>query len=304
MAGLMSSPEPVRVTVIVNPVSGVRHGRVEATARVALAERVISTRGIAPDVRVTEGPGHARLLAREAASGGASIVFAWGGDGTVNEVASGLAFTGAALGIIPSGSGNGLARALGIPACPETALVHGLERAERTVDMGELGGSLFVNVAGLGLDDRVAARFATGSRRRGLLPYVRYTAAELLGARPLECEMDIDGAPPAHWRALVVALANSRQYGGGAVIAPDARLDDGLLNLVVVSPVPLTALIAGVPRLFRGTMEQVPYVTARAIRHLRIVADRPLLFHVDGEPVLGSTELEARVHPGALRVRA
>lgn len=297
-------PGRARTAVIVNPISGAR-GRPDAGRRRAeLARAVLAAEGVDAEVHVTERTGHAFELARDAAGRGASLVFAWGGDGTVNEVGRALAFGRAPLAIVPAGSGNGLARELGVPRHPAAALRAGLRAPDRAIDAGELGGRLFFNTAGIGFDARIAARFnARAQGRRGLLPYLTLAVRELFAYRASEYALSVDGES-LRCRALLVAFANARQYGGHAVIAPRARVDDGLLDLVVVEPrAPLRTLWEA-RRLFTGSLGGAPGVLMRPFTRLEIAAAEPLAFHVDGEPAGGGTTLTARVHPGALRVRA
>jgi YegS/Rv2252/BmrU family lipid kinase len=289
------------IAVIVNPISG---GARPATAghRVALATAVVAAHGDAADVVVTERPGHARELAVAAAASGARLVIAWGGDGTVNEVASALAFGPTPMGIVAAGSGNGLARELGVDRRPDRAIADALHAVPRAIDAGELGGRFFVNLAGVGFDARVAERVgACGSGRRGFLTYAVSAARELLVCRPFACRIASGGRETPH-RVLFVSLANSPQFGNGARIAPRARVDDGLLDLVVFEEVSRLATIRAMPRLFLGGLERVRGLSTRQVAHVVIESDRPMVFHVDGEPVSGGARLEGRVHPRALRV--
>src|SRR5262245_57694752 len=154
--------------VIINPVSGTGARAGEARRRADLALARLSAHGLSPDVQITEAPGHARALAQAARDAGAAVVIAWGGDGTVNEVASALVGSSTALGVVPGGSGNGLARELNLPLAASAALEVALGGSERVIDAGEIDGRVFVNVAGIGLDARIAHRFAAwGNRRRG-----------------------------------------------------------------------------------------------------------------------------------------
>jgi YegS/Rv2252/BmrU family lipid kinase len=291
------------VAVIINPISGA-HGRPEAgRARAALAEAVLAAEGSAGPVAVTACPGHAAELAREAVGRGAGLVVAWGGDGTVNEVASVLAFGPASLGIVPAGSGNGLARDLGLPRRPAQALRVALRGRERRIDVGELGGRRFVNTAGIGLDVEVAARFNARARgRRGLLPYLLLTTRALWRYQPVAYTIEADGER-LETRALLIACGNARQYGGGAMITPAARVDDGLLDLVVVEARSPWASLWHARRLFTGTLGRAPGVRMRRYTTLTVSAAEPLRFHVDGEPVAGGPRLAGCVHPGALRIR-
>jgi diacylglycerol kinase (ATP) len=293
----------VNVAVIINPISGTGSRPDAARQRAELAASVFERRGIVAELFVTERGGHARELAGSAVARGAALVVAWGGDGTVNEVASALAFGPAALAIVPTGSGNGLARELRIPMDPARAIDTALDGPEQIIDAGECDGHLFFNVAGLGLDARVAHRFAeTGATRRGLSRYLQVSARELFAFRPEEHTIVADDVI-IRSRALLIAIANGRQYGNGAIIAPNARLDDGCLDVVVVTHRPPLAVLFHAPRLFGGQIGQVPGVTMSAARRVEITGAGPTLYHVDGEPFVGGASIVARVHPKALRIR-
>ncbi len=286
------------VAIIVNPFSG---GATPAQGRrrAELASDVLTKFGEESDVFVTERRGHARELAAAAVRRGARLVIAWGGDGTVNEVGSALVFGLTALGIVPSGSGNGLARELGVDRKPDRAIAEALRAAPRSIDAGELGGRMFFNIAGLGFDAHVAACFDRDSAgRRGLSTYARLTAREMWGYQT--CSYRIDDTVVS--RALLVTIANSSQFGNGARIAPLARVDDGRLDLVVFEETSRLRAIATIPRLFVGGFDRVKGVSVRQIERLTIESDRPMVFHVDGEPAEGGVTLDARVHPAALRV--
>ena len=296
----MSTP---RIAIIINPISG-SGGRPDvARQRAERAAAMLDARQVEGRVVVTERAGHARELTQAMVAQGVDTVAAWGGDGTVNEVASALAFTSTALAIVPSGSGNGLARELGVPLNGERALQVALDGDDRTIDAGELDGHLFFNVAGLGLDARVAHRFsAGGTGRRGFSRYLEITCQELFSYRPTE-HLIVADAVSIRSRALLIAIANSRQYGNGALIAPEARIDDGLLDIVVIDHrSPFMALLQ-VPRVFLGQVGSVKGVTMRAAKAIEITSDGPTFFHVDGEPKVGSATVAARVHPAALRVK-
>ena len=286
-------------TIIINPISGgVR--RDIALARAQLARTVVDRRGELLHVFVTEAVGHARELAAAAVKQGARLVIAWGGDGTINEVASALAFTDVALGIIPAGSGNGLARELGVNPRPGAAIADALQAEPRRMDLGEIEGRLFVNIAGIGVDAFVASRFSL-ARRRGFLGYVGLTASALVTYIPTDYRITTGGIR-VDARAILVTIANSAQFGNGARIAPGARVDDGLLDLVVLEERWRLVTLSQLPRLFTGTVARMRGCTIQRIREVTVEADQPMTFHVDGEPVVGGTRLTARVHPGALRV--
>ena len=292
-----------RVAVIVNPISGTG-GRPElAKRRIADAQAALASRRLDGRVFVTEQAGHGSALVREALAGGASLVVAWGGDGTINEVASELAFSNVSFAVIPSGSGNGLARELKIPLDAGKAFAVALDGSERVIDAGEIEGRLFFNVAGVGLDAQVAHEFAvTGLQRRGFGRYIEIASRQLFSFRAGEYEIVADGVT---WRtkALVVALANGRQYGNGAIIAPDARIDDGRLEVIVVGERSALKAMTQMPMLFKGRIGQVPGITMTPAQEVTISSAGTMIYHADGEPCVGGTSIRARIRPQALRVR-
>ena len=295
------APRP-GVAVIINPISGTGGHPAVARERVAIASSSLARHGIDAGIFVTDHAGHARPLVRDALATGASLVIAWGGDGTINEVASELAFRAVALGIIPSGSGNGLSRELGIPFNPAAAFDAALAGTERVIDAGELDGRLFFNVAGCGFDARVAHEFAAGGRRRGFRRYLKIATRELFTFDPHEHTVVADGHS-VHTRALLVAFANGRQYGNGALIAPQARLDDGLLDVVVVAHRSLLKAIVQVPFVFAGRINSLSGVSVRRACDVAVTSTGPVMYHVDGEPFIGGESVHGRVRPRALRVR-
>jgi diacylglycerol kinase (ATP) len=289
----------VSTVIIINPISGGASPRV-ARARAQLALAVVDMHGDPVEVLLTEAVGHARELAKSAVRRGARLVLAWGGDGTINEVASALAFDDVPLGIVPAGSGNGLARELGVHPRAERAIADALQAVPRPMDLGEIDGRLFANMAGIGFDAHIASRFALATRR-GFVGYAGITARALGTYVPQRYRIVIDEVETEH-RAILVTIANSAQFGNNARIAPGAKVDDGELDLVVMEERSRIGTICQLPRLFNGTVGRVKGCTIRRIRAVRIESDRPMTYHVDGEPVQGGTSLRARVHPGALRV--
>ena len=287
---------------VVNPAAGAAaRGGKRVRGLAEMARQCCAAAGVACEVTFTEGPGHGRELAAALADRGFSPVVACGGDGTVNEVASALLRRDAVLGIVPAGSGNGLARELGISRRPGPAIRTAVDGDDRTIDVGEMAGRPFVNLAGVGLAVSVADLF-NRLAGRGLAGYVRAAARELVRYRSRRYTLVTEGGTIER-TALFVEVANGRQYGNGAIIAPRARLDDGLLELVSVDPIGPARVLWGLRRLFDGTIDRQPYVRCSPVGGVTISADGPLQFHVDGEVAQGGRSLSAAIHPKALRVR-
>ena len=292
-----------RVVVIANPISGTGGRPAVAQQRIARAAAALKSHGLDGRVAVTERSGHASLLAREAVADGASLVIAWGGDGTINEVASELAFRDVSFAVIPSGSGNGLARELKIPCEVDRAFAVAFGGTERVIDAGEIEGRLFFNVAGVGLDAEVAHEFAaTGLVRRGFSRYIQIATRRLLSFKAGEYRITADGIS-TETRALVIAIANGRQYGNGAVIAPGSQIDDGRLDVVVVGDRSVLKALAQIPLLFAGRIASVPGITITPVREVTIESATRMIYHADGEPCEGGTSIGVSIRPAALRVR-
>ena len=225
---------------------------------------------------------------------GAEAVFAVGGDGTVHEVAKRLIGTPIALGIIPTGSGNGLARHLGISMNLREAL--GANHRVTTIDTATVNGIPFIGTMGVGFDAWIADAFAS-SGVRGLATYIRVGVAGFRRYRPEQYQIDINGET-LDQKALLIAIANASQYGNNARIAPIASLQDGLLDLVVVERASLMA----VPRLFNGTLHRASGITMRRSSHIEIRRPSPGPAHLDGEPVTLPERLVIDIVPQSLHV--
>ena len=300
----------MRALVVINPIAGPGRTRTIG-ACVDLAKSVLIAHDYEADVRITTAPDDAVAFAREGVASSVDLVIAWGGDGTVNGAASVVAGTGVPLAIIPGGSGNGLARDLAIPLRPADAFAIAARGATRAIDAGDLHGSLFFNVAGIGFDARIAARLARPGARRGLLGYIIATIGELRlyepGSYSIHNAFDVEGrshmADIIDHPALFIALANSRQYGNGAQIAPSALLDDGMMEIVVVEPQSVFSIMQQVPAFFRGTLREGPGLLMRSAATMDISSPHPIAFHVDGEPRTGPNSIALRTRRDLLRVK-
>jgi diacylglycerol kinase (ATP) len=250
----------------------------------------------------TTRPGEATDLARAAVAGGCRRVVAVGGDGTMNEIARALVGTPVALALVPCGSGNGLARHLGVPLRPEGALALLTDPSARTIsiDSGTANGHPFFNVMGAGFDAEISRAF-NQLDRRGLTGYLRTGAAVYARYRGETVAITDGDGRRVEMKAYVVVVANSDQYGNRARIAPGARVDDGLLDLVVVPPPGVVGALAMVARLFLGGFDRSSRVCR--MRGARLVIERPApgLIHTDGEHHETDAKVDITVLPGSLR---
>ena len=236
----------------------------------------------------------------EAEREGFDVVYAVGGDGTVHEVAKRLVGTRLALGILPTGSGNGFARHVGLPSGPRQSLLACRGGRIETIDTAEVNGHPFVGVMGLGFDAWVADRFAS-STTRGLQTYLRVGLRGYATYRPEEYAVTIDGAE-TRGTAFILAVANSSQYGNDARIAPLASLQDGLLDVVTIRSASLWRAPSMIIRLFNGTFHRSAGVHCVQGREITIRRAAPGPAHLDGEPLTLPETLHVRVRPRSLRV--
>lgn len=293
----------MRVIAIINPVSGAGADHRVAEGRRALVAAALDRRQLSGSIHFTERAGHAGELARAAVADRADVVVVWGGDGTVNEVGAALVGTPTALGLVPAGSGNGLAAGIACSTDPRAALDRALDGAPRPIDAGLLGGRPFFNIAGIGVDARIAAQFNLRPQgARGLWPYVLIGIREgwRYAAREYELELDGESRP---LRALLIAFSNGRQYGNGITLCARAELDDGLLDATVVEDRPVLARFWHARHLARGAAERAPRVTVRQVRRAVVRCRGTIEYHVDGEPGTAEDVIEVGIRPRALLVK-
>lgn len=296
---------PMRVGIVINPISGRRGSRPgEASRRRAFTESRAAAAGTNATIVMTDGPGHARILSQTFVDQGYDTVIAMGGDGTVNEVAQALVGTPTTLGIVPCGSGDGLARGLRLPASPERAMEIALSSSFTAIDVGTVGDRIFLNIAGIGFDAAVARVFA-GRSQRGAVGYVKsgVSLAWTYAAAHYEVNWHTGDAEMARQgRKFLVAFANASTYGNGAVLAPAASLQDGVLDVVLVEAgTALQQFWRGRRLFWRSGSPAHGLERSRATR--ATVHGSTLVCHVDGEAFEVSGALEIGVRPRALRVR-
>jgi YegS/Rv2252/BmrU family lipid kinase len=291
------------VFAIVNPLSGAGANPEAAAERIALLTQRFAAAGVSGVIHLTEHRGHAAELASSAVAQGARSVLAWGGDGTINETGTAVAGTSTALGIVPAGSGNGFAAELGVPWRPAEAIDIAIHGRDRFVDAGEINGRLFFNIAGIGFDAVIAEQFNLRSLgHRGLMPYIRIGIRETFRYRGGTYRVTLDGEELVS-NALVIAFANGREYGNRIRVAPQALVDDGKLEAVVVEDRgPFSRLWAG-RHLALGTAHKAARVVLRSIESAVVETDGEILYHVDGEVGRAHGAVAVRVRPRLLKVR-
>lgn len=252
---------------------------------------------------MTESAGDATRLAEDGVASGCDAVVAVGGDGTLNEVGRALIGTGVPMGVIPTGSGNALARALGISLDRRIACKQLSAGRVRSIDVGRFGCETFLSTAGAGLDAVVCRRFNHRSGRRGILPYIRHSVGGFLSYKAEPVRIYLDGSEEGiEIRPTLLTVANTPTFGYGATIAPGASPDDGFLDVVVVEGMTVFRAASNAHRLFNGTFDRAPGVTMYRVKHLRIEREEPGVIQVDGETREGGATLDVSVVPGGLQV--
>jgi YegS/Rv2252/BmrU family lipid kinase len=284
------------ISVIVNPAAGGgRAGRL-----LARVEAALTAAGLAHRVRPTRGLEHARELARSAAAAG-EVAAAFGGDGLIGAVAGALIDSGGVLGMLPGGRGNDVARVLGIPPDPVAACQVLASGVVRSLDLGEVNDRTFIGIASCGFDSD-ANRIANEARLiRGNLVYTYGALRALVSWRSATFTVAFDGASPRVITGYTVAAANSKAYGGGMFVAPDASLHDGMLDVVTVAHVPKLRFLLLLPTVFKGRHIRQPNVSVQRAREVTIAADRPFTMYADGDPI-ADLPATVRALPDAVKV--
>ena len=289
----------MKIRFILNPVSGNRPLDFEAL------QAKIASLFPGSDLCVTEGPGHATKLAKEAAEQKFDVAVAMGGDGTINEVLQGVLGTSTALGIIPLGSGNGFARELGLMGSWEKALVKLQKAFLQPCDVGFANGEPFLNLAGVGFEAVVAWKYMEycKTKKRGMLHYFTLAAKTLLFYKPPVIRVTVNEEHYS-WAPLSMVVANNRQYGSNFVIAPSAVIADGKLDLVVIKDVWKLKLLAALPSFFLGKTPPFGVTAYATTQSVVIESNQEILYHIDGEPRKAANRLEITLRPHALRLWA
>ncbi len=252
----------------------------------------------------TERPGHGRILAEEALKKGFQCVVAIGGDGTINEIARALLFTQIPLGIIPKGSANGFAREFGIPLDPRQACEALLQSKSISIDAGKINEEYFFSVAGLGFDAQISYAYNQMQKggRRGRLPYFTLGIKEYFSYVPSAMNLSFGGKERC-LKPFLIAIANCKQYGIGAKIAPKAIVNDGFLNLSIVHQAPWYKYLWHLPKVFTGNFGQAPFLETVLTKEVTIAPEKKVPYHIDGEIRFGGENLFAKIEMRALTLK-
>jgi YegS/Rv2252/BmrU family lipid kinase len=260
-------------------------------------------------------PGHAIDLAKQAGEQGYDMVIAMGGDGTVHEVVNGLMKVSEqsrpVLGVVPAGSGNDFAHAIGVPTKSDHALVHALDREPSAVDLGRMTDEhgkqeYFDNTTGIGFDSVVTIRSHKLPVLRGFLMYLTAVIQTiLLNHNAITMEIETEDRKWVQSN-LLLTMCNGPREGGGFMMAPEAKIDDGILHYAMIKKVSRPMMFRLIPEVMNGTHGRFQQVTMGSCKRMRVAADRPMYIHCDGEVYSGfGTDVRNvtfEVLPGALRV--
>jgi diacylglycerol kinase (ATP) len=285
----------IKIIFIINPISGGR----KKDHIPALISKHLNNQKFDFSFEFTEYKGHAAELS---GSGDAEYYIAAGGDGTLNEVASKLIHSSSGMGILPLGSGNGLARHLGIEMNTAKAIEQLNTAEELLIDTCSVNGKPFVNMAGVGFDAHIGKMFAE-STERGFKTYVLQTLKEFRNYKPQAYRLKYQDIEKKH-EAFLLSLANSSQYGNNAFIAPKADLQDGLFDVCLLKPFKIWDMPGIGFRLFNKTIDKCPLMHSIRTNELLIERENEGVAHLDGEPMDFGKTLHIRMHPGSLKILA
>ncbi|MBP3763664.1 MAG: diacylglycerol kinase family lipid kinase [Bacteroidales bacterium] len=284
-----------KTVIIVNPISGIgRQKKIEKILKDNLNQDLFDY-----TVRYTEHIHHGTTLAREAADQGADCVVAVGGDGSVNDVVQGIRGSNTRLGIIPCGSGNGLARTLKLPLTPALAVRVLNQQHEMAIDAIEINGRhLSVNASGVGFDAYIA-RLMHAAKTRGLAAYTNLFLREYTSYRNQDYTLTVDGRTLVR-NAWLIAVANSQQYGNNLTVAPKAKLDDGLMDITILDRIPPDHLAITVPLAFTKLFDLSGHVEMLKARDVLIEGNLDKWVNIDGEGENIGKSIHFVMQPGAV----
>lgn len=284
-----------KVAFIINPKAGVKKN-------IDLSEFIIRhfPKNISYDIIIWENKDDFDSIKQRVLNNHYTIAVACGGDGTVNQVAASIKQTAVALGILPLGSGNGLARSLGIPMDLKQALKTIEKASIKLIDGGEINGHAFFCTAGIGFDAHIAEKFAS-STTRGFWTYFKTTFKEYFNYKPNTYQIEIDGKTH-QTKAFLITIANAGQWGNDVYIAPFADMQDELFHVSILTPFPKYSILGVGIKILNKNIHQSPRFQSLEGKHIKISYQGTLPVHFDGEPTTFSNQIEITMQPGSLKV--
>ena len=288
--------EKKKLTFIINPISGVFSKDRVVTA----IESYLDKNKFDYSIEFTEGPGHALKICDRKIGEGAEIIVAVGGDGSVNEIARKLTDKKVQLGIIPAGSGNGLAHHLNIPFSYRKAIEVINQSKTLKIDTGSINDVFFISIAGIGFDGIVSREYAK-YKRRGFLTYLKVVTEEYVNYRPRRYTIEVNGEVLKR-KALFISFANSDQFGYGASIAPTASVDDGLLDVIIMKKPMMVELPILASLLYWKRIDLSRQFEIIKAKELIVKTRRRRWVNIDGEPLKMKKKLSVKLHPQSLNI--
>ena len=285
-----------KIVYLINPISGT--SKKESIKK--MIERETKAQEIPYEIYATNARGDYDLLRDKILREGFTDVVMIGGDGTVNQVTGALRDLSVRFGIIPFGSGNGLARFMKIPLKPIDAIKLLNEGIVQLIDTGRFNGKPFFNMAGMGFDAHISEIFSHG-KKRGFISYIKSSIKEVVGYQPQNYHLDIDGKK-YDYKAFMLSIANSSQYGNNVHISPKASLQDGLLDVCVIKPFPLWRFPEMSMRMLIKATESSKYVEIIRGKQILIKREHSGPIHLDGEPQMAGTGVDISILPNSLKV--
>lgn len=285
-----------KAVFIINLISGTS----DKAAIPGLIDQYLDKTQFEYEIAVTQYAGHASEIAAKAKDDGVDVVVAIGGDGTVNEVARAIVHSSTALGIIPCGSGNGLARHLLLPLNVRKA-IEVINRCEiRQLDYGIINDYPFFCTCGMGFDAFVSMKFAEAGKR-GPITYVENVLREGLKYKPETYTIE-DESGTLQYKAFLISCANASQYGNNAYIAPQASMSDGLMDVIIMEPFDVFEAPQISIEMFSKTLDKNSKIKTFRTRHLHIRRDKPGVIHYDGDPVMTGADIDVELKPKGINI--
>ena len=251
-------------------------------------------------IEKTEYKGHASKIAELYKEKGIKKIVAVGGDGTINEIGIAIINTDISLGIIPRGSGNGLARYLSIPLNVKNAIEVINNHSIKIIDAATINDKYFFCTSGVGLDARVGIIF-NKSKKRGSIMYFKATVSEFMTYKPKKYKLKIDNIS-RKVKSILITFANAGQYGNNVYISPDAKIDDGLLDLCILKPFPKSIMLPIGLRLISKTLNKSKYLEVIRCKEIILKRKKNIKFHYDGETSKAGKKIAVKIIPQSLKV--